>query len=55
MQEVSLDAGKTAEVKKLLLQKLNNDDDLAQSINATESFDIKNLTAYIKSYNVGHK
>ena len=55
MQEVSLDAGKTAEVKKLLLQKLNNDDDLAQSISATESFDIKNLTAYIKSYNVGHK
>lgn len=55
MQEVSLDAGKTAEVRKLLLQKLNNDDDLAQSINATESFDIKNLTAYIKSYNVGHK
>ncbi len=55
MQEVSLDAGKTAEVKKLLLQKLNNDEDLAQSINATDSFDIKNLTAYIKSYNVGHK
>ncbi|KQB98857.1 hypothetical protein [Pedobacter sp. Hv1] len=55
MQEVSLEAGKTAEVKKLLLQKLNNDEDLAESINATDSFDIKNLTAYIKSYNVGHK
>jgi hypothetical protein len=55
MQEISLDAGKIAGVKALLAQKMNNDEDLVQSINATERFDAKNLAAYVKSYNVGHK
>ncbi len=55
MQEVSLDAGKIVEVKKLLLQKLNNDEDLAQRINAMESFDEKSLMAYIRAYNAMHK
>lgn len=51
MQEVNLE--NTNAVKKLLLQKLTNDEDLAQSINATESFDAKNLAAYVKAYNTG--
>ena len=53
MQEVNLD--NTNAVKNILLQKLNNDDDLAESIKATESFDPKNLAAYVKAYNVGKK
>lgn len=51
MQEVNLE--NTNAVKKLLLQKLTDDEDLAQSINATESFDAKNLAAYVKAYNTG--
>ena len=54
MQEVVLDAGKVSSVKALLVQKMSNDEDLVQSINATESFDEKNLTAYVKAYN-SHK
>lgn len=51
MQEVSF--GNTTAVKNLLLQKLNNDEGLAESINATDSFDEKILVALIKSYNTG--
>ena len=49
MQEVNL-ANANA-VKALLLQKLINDEDLAESIKSTDSFDPKNLAAYIKAYN----
>lgn len=55
MQEVSLEPGKTAEVKKLLLQKLTNDEDLAQRITAMEGFDEKSLLAYIRAYNAMQK
>lgn len=50
MQEVDL--ANTNGVKAILLQKLTNDDDLSESIKATENFDSKNLAAYVKSYNV---
>jgi hypothetical protein len=53
MQEVNLDNSNA--VKTILLQKLTNDEDLAESIKATESFDSKNLTAYIKAYNSSGK
>jgi hypothetical protein len=53
MQEVNLD--NTNAVKTILLLKLNNDDDLAESIKATEGFDAKNLAAYVKAYNAGKK
>jgi hypothetical protein len=53
MQEVMLD--NTNAVKNLLLQKFTNDEDLAASIKETEGFDAKNLAAYVKAYNAGHK
>jgi hypothetical protein len=53
MQEISID--NTTAVKNILLQKLNNDEDLAQSIKATESFDAAKVTAYIKAWNEMHK
>lgn len=53
MQEVNLD--NTNAVKNILLQKLTNDDDLAESIKATEAFDAKNLAAYVKAYNSSGK
>ncbi|RZL51017.1 MAG: hypothetical protein EOP00_01515 [Pedobacter sp.] len=51
--EVNLD--NTNAVKTILLQKLNNDEDLAESIKATEGFDPKNLAAYVKAYNSSGK
>jgi len=53
MQEVNLD--NTNAVKTLLLLKLNNDEDLAESIKATDGFDPKNLAAYVKAYNASGK
>ena len=55
MQEISLDAGKITTTRAVLLQKLTNDEDLAQRINATESFDGKSLAAFIRAYNEMHK
>lgn len=55
MQEISLDPGKIITTRAVLLQKLTNDEDLAQRINATESFDGKSLAAFIKAYNEMHK
>lgn len=49
MQEI--DINNTTAVKNILLQKLNNDEDLAQSIKATESFDAAKLAAYVKAWN----
>lgn len=53
MQEINLDNSNA--VKTVLLQKLTNDEDLAESIKATEGFDFKNLAAYIKAYNASGK
>jgi hypothetical protein len=52
MQEVAITNPNA--VRTLLLQKLTNDDDLAESIKATENFDPKNLAAFVKAYNT-HK
>ncbi len=52
MQEVVLE--NTNSVKTILLQKLTGDDDLAESVKATENFNPKNLAAFIKAYNT-HK
>ncbi|HTM97932.1 MAG TPA: hypothetical protein VL088_04290 [Pedobacter sp.] len=49
MQEVTLE--NTAAVKNILLQKLTNDEDLAERIKASEEFTDLNLIAFIKSYN----
>jgi GR25 family glycosyltransferase involved in LPS biosynthesis len=49
MQEVNL--ANTNAVKTILLQKLANDEELAESIKATDGFDEKNLVAYVKAYN----
>lgn len=53
MQEVNL--ANTNAVKTILLQKLANDEELAESIKATDGFDEKNLVAYVKAYNTGKK
>ncbi|RZL07633.1 MAG: hypothetical protein EOO89_22765 [Pedobacter sp.] len=53
LQEVSIgDAEKT---RNLLLQKLGDDEDLSGRIKASESFDGKLLTAFVKAYNDMHK
>jgi hypothetical protein len=54
LQEIKLNGAKISEIRAILLQKLTSDEDLAASINATESFDAKNLAAYVKAYNT-HK
>ena len=51
IQEISL--SNTTATRNLLLQKLNNDEGLAESIKATENFDDRVLIALIKSYNAG--
>ena len=58
LQAISLDgnsANKTEQVKVILLQKLNNDEDLAERIKATESFDTKNVQAFVNAYNAMQK
>jgi hypothetical protein len=55
MAEISLDDNKLETTKALLLQKLTNDEDLAERIKATEAFTEKNLPAFIKAYNEMHK
>lgn len=59
MQEIPADAGnsgnKNQQVKNLLLQKLTNDDDLAERIKATESFDAKLIRSFVAAYNSMHK
>jgi len=55
MQEIPVEgaatSAKTQQVKTMLLQKLTNDEDLAERINATEAFDAKLLRAFIAAYN----
>jgi hypothetical protein len=55
IQEIKLNGAKVSDIRAILLQKLTNDEDLAESIKATESFDAKNLAAYVKAYNSGRK
>lgn len=58
MQELPVEGnseGKTQLIKNVLLQKLTNDDDLAERIKATESFDAKLIKAYVTAYNEMHK
>lgn len=53
MQEIVLENTNT--LKTILLQKLTNDEDLAERIKGSDSFTDLNLIAFIRSYNVGHK
>jgi len=48
-------AAKTQAIKNALLQKLTNDEDLAERINATENFDAKMVRAYVAAYNAMRK
>ncbi|WP_214227332.1 hypothetical protein [Pedobacter sp. B4-66] len=55
MQEIPADGGnsegKTQLIKSILLQKLTNDEDLAERIKATETFDAKLIKAFVAAYN----
>lgn len=53
MQEVVLE--NTPGDKAVLLQKLNSDEDLAARIKATDGFSDRNLIAFVRAYNAGHK
>jgi hypothetical protein len=56
MQEIQFNAGNSKErIQEILLSKLNNDEDLAERIKDTDSFDAKNVTAFVKAYNLMHK
>jgi hypothetical protein len=45
----------TAALKAVLLQKLTNDEDLAERIKTSDEFTDLNLIAFIKAYNAGHQ
>jgi len=47
--------GKNQHIKNILLQKLSNDEDLAERIKTTESFDGKLIRAFVTAYNAVHK
>lgn len=55
MQEIPVESGnsegRTQQIKNILLQKLTNDEDLEQRINATESFDAKLIRSFVAAYN----
>ncbi|MEJ5993996.1 hypothetical protein WG904_06125 [Pedobacter sp. Du54] len=51
MQEVVLE--NTSATKTILLQKLSNDEDLAERIKGSENFTDLNLIAFVKAYNSG--
>jgi hypothetical protein len=55
MLEIPVEGGnsnnKTQHIKNVLLQKLTNDEDLAERIKATESFDAKLIRAFVSAYN----
>lgn len=56
MQEIQFNAGNSRErIQEILLAKLNNDEDLAERIRDTDTFDAKNVTAFVKAYNLMHK
>lgn len=55
MLEIPVEPGNSAQknqhIKNVLLQKLTNDEDLAERIKATESFDAKLIQAFVTAYN----
>lgn len=56
MLEIQLNSsGDQQRLKQILLEKLNNDEDLATRIKETESFDAKAVAAYVKAYNLMHQ
>jgi hypothetical protein len=56
MLEIQLNnGGDQQRVKQILLDKLNNDEDLAERIKETEQFDAKSVAAFVKAYNLMHK
>ena len=56
MLEIQLNSSSDQQrVKQILLEKLNNDEDLAERIKETETFDAKSVAAYVKAYNLMHK
>lgn len=59
MVELPVNAGnsdnKNQQIKNVLLQKLSNDEDLAERIKATASFDTKLIRAFVAAYNDMHK
>ncbi|MDR6783648.1 hypothetical protein ABIE26_003033 [Pedobacter africanus] len=59
MQEIPVEggnsAGKNQQIKTALLQKMTNDEDLAERIKATESFDAKLVRSFVAAYNAMHK
>lgn len=56
MLEIQLNSASDQQrVKQILLDKLNNDEDLAERIKETEAFDAKAVAAYVKAYNLMHK
>lgn len=59
MQEIPAEAGNSGSknqlIKSMLLQKLTNDEDLAERIKATESFDAKLVRSFVAAYNAMHK
>lgn len=56
MLEIQLNSSSDQQrVKQILLDKLNNDEDLAERIKETENFDTKAVAAYVKAYNLMHK
>lgn len=55
IQEIFLDAKHLAGAKNLLLQKIGDDDGLAESIRQSNNFDEKIIFALVKSYNAAAK
>lgn len=59
MVELPVNAGNSNEknqlIKSALLKKLTNDEDLAERIKATETFDPKLIRAFVAAYNDMHK
>ncbi len=56
MLELQYNAGNSKErVREILLDKLSDDEDLAERIKETEKFDAKNVAAFVKAYNLMRK
>lgn len=49
--EAAPSAGKTQQIKSALLQKMSNDETLAERIKSTEEFDAKSVRALVVAYN----
>lgn len=56
MLELQLNSGSDQQrIRQILLEKLNDDADLAERLKETETFDAKSVAAYVKAYNLMHK